>query len=1071
MNTRVCTRGVCALPVLVAAALAAWPAPAADLVTPEDHITPLAGLLPFAYYPSTNELDVAFDRAGALVREAFADPAPARMVEDAQPGLAYAYYEHNPWQWNSDLPDFADFTPKATGVLGNLNPRELTTLGSGWGAVYVGYIDVPQDGLYSFYVRPFAKGRLMINGRQIVETVRYGAYNWRGGAISLRAGRHAIAFEQLGWGEWKNHELPPETLRIDGPGLPYQPLPDRILSHTPAQAREPRAPQVQHADESPATQVPETLDSVEVRVVGLHGGSVLARGSLELDEQGRAQGRMSLPDLPDGQYTVEFGFGGQSIRALSHFRRIHFPWEGNTLGIEEKVYPPFERVRVDGAQVSVSDRTYTLNAFGAIDQVIAKDQPLLAQPMRLVCQTADGEQAFRVIQPVRGYSPQVDRAVFNAAAETDVIAVNTTSTIEEDGCIRVAMTLSPGRVPGMIERLWLEVSLDDEQVPLFHYVANNNLRHNYAGATPRGGRIRWIIPDQSGLHAWPAIPPTWEADPGPDDGMIWNALQTNTNQYRVDEQWVERYRGTGHENTRDLDNFVPYIWLGSAERGLAWFGDTDRHYRGRHDQPVQTLSREGDRVVLRIYFLQQPTRIVEPFTITYGLMASPTKPIPANWRSEPVPGGAGLPVVCWGGYWCADKYPDNRDFSVVDLRQEARRRDQRNQVPWSQEMLDELAYREQTRLWIDSDVLGYPWDQAVQHWYGQNATYFEEYIIRQRSEEWQVFQDEWAVQSFNRFLGTDAHWYVGATPRSYRDFVLYYANEWLKRGVSIYFDNTFPKVDRNHYANGFHGRTFTMWSQRDYHRRLYKLLSRYNQRDPEWPLHFTVHMTNTQVLPHTTWATATLDLEQGYRVSPDGKELPFPPEYTLAVTLGRQVGVTPHVMHPLRNIGRFTIADRTLTPRQEINDWGMHAVHELAHPWYWRETWFDPTTRAHDYRKLFLEEFDYGKPGTTVHNYWADKPYLHVDHPKVRWIVLLREQEPRGLLVLQSYSPQALNCSIKLPAITALMDAETGEYTKTDERGQIILNLPEDYSTRVFVFSNSRESLPQKPLIPRAGAP
>jgi hypothetical protein len=1062
----------CGVSITIATTASTIDPPEMRAIIAAEQTTPLAPLLPFAYYPSTSELDVAFDRNGDLVREAFRTPPTPSTVDDSRPGLAYAYFEDSRWDWNTSLPRFDRYEPDSTGTINNVLPQDLTRLPTGWGAVYTGYIVAPRDGLYTFYVRPYAKGRLHINGREVVETVKYGSLNWRGGAIMLSAGHHHFHFEQLGWSEWLQTELPPETLRIAGPGLPYQPLPDRMLRHSPGNAHETIAVPPPSRDEASVSAVADGLTSVEVRVADAYKGAVLARGILELDDNGRGQGRMNLPNLPDGEYAVSFVVDDREIRALSHFRRIHFPWEGNTLGIESRIYPPFERVRVNGEEVSVSDRTYTINAFGAVDQVIAMDRPLLARPIRVVCVADDGEQPFTVLQPPRGHAPRVDQAIFTAKVASEAVEITTVSTIEEDGCIRVEMTLSPGQSPHTIQRMWLEIVLDDEQVPLFHYVANNNLRHNYAGATPRGGRIRWLIPDRSGIHAWPAVPPTWEAEPGPEDGVIWHALQTNANNYTVDGNWREQYRGMffdRHDPRMKIDNFVPYIWLGSVERGLAWFADTDRHFRAEPDQPVQTLTREGGHVVLRVYLIQKPTTIDESFTMTYGLMASPTKPMRRDWRTDPVPGGAGLPVVCWGGYWCADKYPDNRDFSIVDLRQEARRRDQQNKQPWTEDMEEQLAFRAANRAWIDSDVLGQPWEHTIRHWFSQNAVYFEEHIIRQRSEEWQVFQDEWAVRSFNRFLEEDAHWYVGATARSYRDFAVYYANEWMKRGVSLYFDNTFPKIDRNHYANGFEGRSFTYWSHRDYYLRIYKLMSSYNEKGSEWPLHFTLHMTNTQTLPFNSWATATLDLEQGYRVSPDGEEVPFPPEYTLAVTLGRQVGVTPHVMYPLRNIGRFTVADRAMTPRQEISDWGMHAVHELAHAWFWKEGWFDPSSLVHDYRKLFLDDFEYAGAETRVHNYWADEPFLVADHPAVRWIVVERDSEPSGLLLLQSYSPDEVETTITLPRFVFLYDVERGERLETAEDGRVIVALPDDYGTRMFVFTASQDHLPRSRLVPRSG--
>jgi hypothetical protein len=150
---------------------------------------------------------------------------------------------------------------------------------------------------------------------------------------------------------------------------------------------------------------------------------------------------------------------------------------------------------------------------------------------------------------------------------------------------------------------------------------------------------------------------------------------------------------------------------------------------------------------------------------------------------------------------------------------------------------------------------------------GQNTSsvYFEEHAQITRCPEWQVFQDEWSTSEFNRFQLEDGNWSQAA--RSYRDFALYFANEWMKRGVSMYFDNTYHRLVTNPYNQDFIGRTITIWEQRDYYKRIWKRLTALNLAgETPYELDFTGHVTNTQTVPQNTWFTATLDLEQDYRV-------------------------------------------------------------------------------------------------------------------------------------------------------------------------------------------------------------
>ena len=77
---------------------------------------------------------------------------------------------------------------------------------------------------------------------------------------------------------------------------------------------------------------------------------------------------------------------------------------------------------------------------------------------------------------------------------------------------------------------------------------------------------------------------------------------------------------------------------------------------------------------------------------------------------------------------------------------------------------------------------------------------------------------------------------VVITP-SYADFALWYANEWLRRGVSLYLDNSMlqPCFDPRKSAayRGPDGQVVPavlLWSQRDYYKRMWNLRCQWNQR-------------------------------------------------------------------------------------------------------------------------------------------------------------------------------------------------------------------------------------------------
>ena len=75
--------------------------------------------------------------------------------------------------------------------------------------------------------------------------------------------------------------------------------------------------------------------------------------------------------------------------------------------------------------------------------------------------------------------------------------------------------------------------------------------------------------------------------------------------------------------------FVPQVWLGNDDLGLAWFAESDEHWLPKDDRMVEVLPR-GETVVLRCNILRSPLKLSVPATITFGLMATPVKPVPVG---------------------------------------------------------------------------------------------------------------------------------------------------------------------------------------------------------------------------------------------------------------------------------------------------------------------------------------------------------------------------------------------------------------------------------------------------------
>lgn len=112
--------------------------------------------------------------------------APDEPV-NTNPGVQYAYYEGT---WEA-LPDFSALVPLVEGVVDNfdISPR---LQGDFFGFFFETFINVPQDGLYTFYTYSDAGSRLVIGNQIVVDNDGLHPATEKQGTIALSQGLHSM---------------------------------------------------------------------------------------------------------------------------------------------------------------------------------------------------------------------------------------------------------------------------------------------------------------------------------------------------------------------------------------------------------------------------------------------------------------------------------------------------------------------------------------------------------------------------------------------------------------------------------------------------------------------------------------------------------------------------------------------------------------------------------------------------------------------------------------------------------------------------------------------------------------
>jgi alpha-L-arabinofuranosidase len=176
-----------------------------------------------AFKLGSNGVEVSLPAKSVVVLELTGkhELRPALEIKNPKPGIAYTYYEG---QWDR-IPGFESLTALKKGWLQAIDIAEENS-GENFGMQYKGYIKIPADGLYTFYVHSDDGADLCIDQKVIVDNDGRHAPQEQSGTIILRAGFHEIkvGFFQAGGGKVLE-------VRLAGPDLEKQIIPAGMLFH------------------------------------------------------------------------------------------------------------------------------------------------------------------------------------------------------------------------------------------------------------------------------------------------------------------------------------------------------------------------------------------------------------------------------------------------------------------------------------------------------------------------------------------------------------------------------------------------------------------------------------------------------------------------------------------------------------------------------------------------------------------------------------------------------------------------------------------------------------------------
>ncbi|MEK6793783.1 MAG: glycoside hydrolase domain-containing protein [Spirochaetota bacterium] len=78
--------------------------------------------------------------------------------------------------------------------------------------------------------------------------------------------------------------------------------------------------------------------------------------------------------------------------------------------------------------------------------------------------------------------------------------------------------------------------------------------------------------------------------------------------------------------------FRPFVWFGDDERGLTWFCESAKDWKLKNKSRGIEIFRKDGNAALTVNMIDAGAEISKPVTYTFGLMATPMRPMPSDWR-------------------------------------------------------------------------------------------------------------------------------------------------------------------------------------------------------------------------------------------------------------------------------------------------------------------------------------------------------------------------------------------------------------------------------------------------------
>ena len=313
--------------------------------------------------------------------------------------------------------------------------------------------------------------------------------------------------------------------------------------------------------------------------------------------------KIPLKDVEPGRCRVVASAQGKSAEAELVIPPRP-PWLGSRVGISESVPPPWTPMTEKGGTIECWNRSYEVAPGPFPRQIVSAGAPLLAGPVEL-----EVTRAGEALQWDDCATTITDRAAtqvtFTATTSAPELQIAVDGRVEFDGLSWFDVSLS-GPQGASVDSIALDMPLRGDVASLYQGVFEDP-NEPAAGTVP------------------------------PEDGVLLELP------------------------------FVPVLWVGNDDRGLQWVTETSAPWDDPQRAGSVRLVRKGATVHLRIEPVRSRLDVGRPWRFSFGLQASPVRPIDPDWRRGRLSGMPGTVHMIWTNpedmLWFG--YPRARDAEAL----------------------------------------------------------------------------------------------------------------------------------------------------------------------------------------------------------------------------------------------------------------------------------------------------------------------------------------------------------------------------------------------------------------------